>query len=504
MRLRVLGGGLVGFFLLSGCAIKKKAIVNQAAIEFAQTITASDLEKHLSILASDEYEGRETGKEGQKKAANYIQDHFKLIGLNPGNGESYFQPFPLEVKDPNNVDIQINGKSYQFLTDYYYFATFPDVQVSTEKIAYIKGGIDDGIYSNYSGIDVKEHAVFIDNTIDEGLKLESDWESWRMRLKVAEQKGAVVVFFVMDNFEMHIDRIRDYLSNPKMQLHNKGNRKTGEGIPYFFISKAMACDISNRICNAENEFFEDAAIAVNVYTSETDITSENVLGYLEGSDKKNEILVITAHYDHIGFDNGKIFNGADDDGSGTVTVLELAEAFSKAAAAGKRPRRSLLFMTVSGEEKGLLGSQYYTDHPVYPLENTVADLNIDMVGRIDDFHKGGNYIYLIGADRLSSELHEISERSNNTYTQLELDYTFNKKDDPNRFYYRSDHYNFAKHGIPVIFYFNGTHEDYHKSTDTVEKINFPKMEKIGRLIFHTAWEIANRENRLILDGKLEE
>jgi Zn-dependent M28 family amino/carboxypeptidase len=162
----------------------------------------------------------------------------------------------------------------------------------------------------------------------------------------------------------------------------------------------------------------------------------------------------------------------------------------------------MLFMAVSGEEKGLLGSAYYAENPVFPLNNTVCDLNIDMIGRLDEKHeKTPDYIYLIGSDKLSSELHKISELANKTYTQLELDYTYNDEKDKNRYYYRSDHYNFAKKGIPVIFYFNGVHADYHKETDETEKINFEKMEKITRLVFFTAWELANRKERIAVDSK---
>jgi len=225
------------------------------------------------------------------------------------------------------------------------------------------------------------------------------------------------------------------------------------------------------------------------------------LGYLEGSSKKDELVVVTSHYDHIGMTGPEINNGSDDDGSGTVSVLEIAEAFTQAAENGHRPERSMLFMTFTGEEKGLLGSRFYAENPVFPMGKTVANLNIDMVGRVDEKHEDNPYyVYLIGSDMLSTDLHELSEETAETYLpEMELDYQYNAKDDPNRFYYRSDHYNFARYGVPVIFYFNGTHEDYHKPTDTVEKIHFEKMEKIARLIFHTAWEIANREERLVVD-----
>jgi Zn-dependent M28 family amino/carboxypeptidase len=235
-------------------------------------------------------------------------------------------------------------------------------------------------------------------------------------------------------------------------------------------------------------------------TSE-EIMTENVLGFMEGTDKKEEVLVITAHYDHIGIVDGKINNGADDDGSGTVSVLELAEAFTIAKKKGFAPRRSILFMLFTGEEKGLFGSEYYSSNPIFPLKNTITDLNIDMVGRVDEAHKDNpNYVYVIGADKLSSELHNINENARKQFApDIELNYTYNDENDPNRFYYRSDHYNFAVHNIPIIFYFNGTHPDYHAPTDDVEKINFDKMEKIDRMIFHTAWELANRDERPKVD-----
>ena len=232
--------------------------------------------------------------------------------------------------------------------------------------------------------------------------------------------------------------------------------------------------------------------------------SENVLAYIKGTEKPEEIVVISAHYDHIGIDkDGNIYNGADDDGSGNVSMLEIAEAFNKAKKDGFGPKRSILFLHVTGEEKGLYGSSFYVENPVFPLEKTVADFNIDMIGRIDKKHEDEedrNYIYLIGSDRLSTDLHNISEKVNETYTQLDLDYTYNDKDDPNRFYYRSDHYNFAKHNIPIIFYFNGVHEDYHKHTDTADKIEYELLTKRAQLIFHTAWAVANRLGRIVVDG----
>jgi len=233
--------------------------------------------------------------------------------------------------------------------------------------------------------------------------------------------------------------------------------------------------------------------------------SENVVAFIEGSEKPDEILIISSHYDHVGMDkDGNVYNGADDDGSGTVAVLEIAEAFMKAKADGYAPKRSILFLNNTGEEKGLIGSKFYTDHPIFPLSETVADLNIDMIGRTDVGHEGNeNYVYLIGSDKLSTELHNLSEEVNNKYLNLELDYTFNDENDPNRFYYRSDHYNFAKNNIPIIFYFNGVHADYHKMTDTPDKIQYDLLAKRAKLVFLTAWEVANRAERPLVDKPVE-
>lgn len=229
--------------------------------------------------------------------------------------------------------------------------------------------------------------------------------------------------------------------------------------------------------------------------------SENVVAFIKGSEKPNEIIIISAHLDHVGKDkDGNVFNGADDDGSGTVAMLEIAQAFQQAVEDGNPPKRSILFLHVTGEEIGLYGSRYYTENPLFPLENTVCDLNIDMIGRIDPDKKDNpNYIYLIGSNKLSQELQDVSTAMNNKYTQLELDYKYDDPNDPNRFYYRSDHYNFAKNNIPIIFYFNGVHEDYHKITDTPDKIEYNLLEKRTKLIFYTAWELANRDKRITVD-----
>jgi len=228
--------------------------------------------------------------------------------------------------------------------------------------------------------------------------------------------------------------------------------------------------------------------------------SENIWAYIEGSEKPNEIVVISAHYDHVGVKNGEVYNGADDDGSGTVALLEIAQAFQIAKNEGNGPKRSILILHVTGEEHGLHGSRYYSENPLFPLANTITDINIDMIGRRDELHKdSNNYVYLIGSDYLSTDLYNICEDANKNYANLFIDYKFNERTDPNRFYYRSDHYNFAKNGIPSVFLFNGVHADYHKATDEVEKIEFDALTKRTQLAFAIAWELANRDHRPVVD-----
>ncbi len=291
------------------------------------------------------------------------------------------------------------------------------------------------------------------------------------------------------------DMLYTYASNDYegRKTGEPGQKKAIEFIKNHYVNNGIVSPI------ADGDYFQDIP---ETYFNGRAKGSENVLAYIKGSKKPDEIIVISAHLDHIGISkNGDINNGADDDGSGTVAILEIAEAFKTAANNGHGPKRSILFLHVTGEEIGLFGSKYYTDvDPVFPLANTVADLNIDMIGRIDSKHENQpNYVYLIGSDKLSQELHDISETINKTYSNIELDYTYNDDKDPNRFYYRSDHYNFAKNNIPVIFYFNGTHADYHRPSDTPDKIEYNLLETRTRLIFHTAWELANRDERVKVD-----
>lgn len=320
----------------------------------------------------------------------------------------------------------------------------------------------------------------------------------------ANEAGAKAIFVVAGNDEQFMQTLsRQARGRLKSRLRFNKELSANQSM-IFNITQAMAAELMNTSVDNLSADTKARSIRFMVKEKLVEVSTENMMGFLEGTDLKDEILVISSHYDHIGQneDGTVINNGADDDGSGTTGVMEIAEAFAQAAAEGHRPRRSILFLNVTGEEKGLLGSAYYADNPIFPIENTVNNLNIDMIGRIDPEHEeSGNrdYVYVIGSEKLSSHLKIISEYANITYTGIDMDYRYDDPNDRNRFYYRSDHYNFAKSGIPIIFYFNGTHADYHRSTDTVDKIAFDVMAKRAQLVFHTAWILVNRDERTPVD-----
>jgi hypothetical protein len=498
--------------------------IDTTAVRFSKYITADGMKKNLTVLASDEYEGRETGQKGQKMSAEYISKYYKDLGIPPLKilKDGYQQTFPLAVFSPQKLQISFNKKKFIQNTDYYTWANITgDTSFTINEIEFCGYGINTLVYNDYDKIDVKNKAVMIlagepykadGNSIITQTKESSIWSSnFRVKQTEAKKQGIKYLIIVDTNIAVSSAQQEHRIKSGRMSIDAKATLE----YPFvIYISKQMADEIlaaSKQITKSIAEkittsvkpirFTQKTELGINLAQAKQTLSAENVMAYVEGTDLKNELLVLSAHYDHLGIQDGKVYNGADDDGSGTVAIMQLARAFQEAKKQGKGPRRSILFLNVSGEEKGLLGSEYYTEHPTFALENTVCDLNIDMIGRLDEAHaKNANYVYLIGSDKLSSELHKTSEQANKTYTNLQLDYTFNDENDPNRFYYRSDHYNFAKNNVPVIFYFNGVHEDYHQETDEVQKIDFTKMEKISKLVFFTAWQIANQTNRIKIDS----
>jgi hypothetical protein len=472
--------------------------------QYANAITTTDLKENLTILASDAMEGRETGKRGQKMAAAFLKAYYEDLGLTgPVNG-LFFQPIEL------------------------YTAVPADIYMKTRDITYKNG--EDVVYlgSNDSGGEVSLPVIFAGNGKQESLgqvevsgkavvvMLNTD-DSFRSLREPLQTKGAKLILFVYRNPDDYKDLVPQFKFNSANRLSLKKPEAKSSDAGVFFITTAVAekllgTSLAKLVAATDSDPKKHALkklkpgnLTYRASFSAKVVNTENVLAFLEGSDKKDEVVVITSHYDHIGKKSSGedlINNGADDDGSGTVAVMQLAKVFAQAKKDGKGPRRSLLFMNVTGEEKGLLGSEYYTQHPVFPLANTVVDLNIDMVGRRDPAHKNSEpYVYVIGADKLSSTLNEVNETMNKTYTHLIFDYVYNDQNHPDRLYYRSDHWNFAKNNIPIIFFFDGIHEDYHKPSDEVSKIEFDLLVKRAQIVFFDAWEIANREERIMPDVK---
>lgn len=467
--------------------------------KFAGTITADDLRKHLTIIAGPEMEGRETATEGQRKAAAYIENYFKSLGLQPGNGGSYQMQYPVYRDSITGASFAVNGMNFLPNVDFSVSSSnYPATQRFGEMVFV---NFDDSLWKN-NKVDVSGKLVLFRF---QGLQGQSQnrmafGNTVGIRVNSLMAKGAVAALAIQDIFPLA--RPADPLGNMTMD-----EMPSRQSINYFNISPAAAkailgsTDYEHAVADKLSCKTIKAKVEMQYAETQAKLSSSNVLGLLEGTDKKDEYLVITGHYDHLGKRDTVIYYGADDDGSGTVSVLELAEAFVKAKAAGKGPRRSILFMTVSGEEKGLWGSGYYAANPAFPLKKTTANLNIDMVGRIDSlFGKTDttNYVYVVGTDKLSSELNPITLEANKQ-TKLHLSYKYDDPKDQQRIYFRSDHYNFAKNGVPIIFYFDGLHNDYHRPTDTVDKIEFDLMARRAQLVFFTAWDIANRPEMLKRD-----
>ena len=497
---------LAGMLLLSAGLYAQ----DETAVKYAATVTAADLKTHLTIVAGKEMEGRETATEGQRKAAAYIENHFRNLGLKPGNGSSYQQMYPVYQDQLTEKKLSVNGRVFEWDKDFVIsLQSAASGNWTIGETVFVGYGIVDSANNDYKGVDVKGKIVIA----LEGAPGAGNATNLRMnnpaslggKITAARNNGAIGLLLVSKDFPKRNASPVTGNMYFSQQTTAAGNFITAN------ISEAVASALLGRTSTQNSaSLLESKKATYKAYMQlvakkETiNLESSNVLGVIEGTDKKDEYLFITAHYDHLGKRDTVIYYGADDDGSGTVSVLELAEAFVQAKKKGKGPRRSIVFMTVSGEEKGLRGSAYYGNNPTFPLAKTTANLNIDMVGRIDPSYKGDstNYVYVIGEDKLSSDLMKITDAVNNKFIKMELDRRYNDPKDPNRFYYRSDHYNFAAKGVPIIFYFNGVHRDYHRPTDTVDKINFDVMEKRARLIFHTAWEMANRDEMLKRDMPL--
>ena len=492
------------YVILFGILLQGSAIAQNSPKDYADQITQSDLKDVLTILASDALEGRATGTRGQKMAAAFISYQFAEAGLKPPVNGGYYQPFDLYRSVQGEVYLSSRGTRFSNFQDIVYLGK--DNSGGEISLPVVFAGKGRSI--DFDQLQVSGRAVVIMIGQD---------QDYRGPISLARSKNAAMVLILntqeQQQFVEYSRQFEAFLTDDGLSLKKPEAPQRNSGV--FFVSPAVAEKIFSTKLAKLSEAAAGRSMLKKIEAGHLEykttveiktVPTENVLGYLEGTDKKDELVVITAHYDHIGTKSrgqgDLINNGADDDGSGTTAVLQLAKVFSQAKRDGKGPRRSILFMTVAGEENGLLGSEYYTQHPVFPLENTVVDLNIDMIGRRDEQHENSPpYLYVIGANKLSSELHQLSESVNNKNTKLLFDYTYNDENHPARLYYRSDHWNFAQKNIPIIFYFDGIHEDYHQPSDEVEKIEFDLLAARTKCIFYTAWEIANRDARIRPDVK---
>ncbi|HEX8287883.1 MAG TPA: M20/M25/M40 family metallo-hydrolase [Pyrinomonadaceae bacterium] len=501
-----------------------------------ENITAAQLRNHLEFIASDELEGRDTPSRGLDIAAMYIAQHLKSWGVKPaGDNGSYYQKFPLVRNkiDAQNTRLQLNNLSFVYGEDF--LSNYNATNISGSNIVYASHGwvIKSKNINPYQGIDVKDKIVVVVNSLPKGVTFNDlqgkAGEDWMSPPFYAQANGAKAVIAFGTFGSLANWQASKYDQTEKGGL-TFGKPQTQITIPtitaaprliaaLFQGEKASGANVYAKALAGEPvEAFDlkpTKKINLNVAVKTENIHSQNVVGVLEGSDPvlKNEYIAIGAHYDHVGMNpnwsgEDKIWNGADDDGSGTVAVMAMAEAFAK----GQRPKRSILFIWHAGEEKGLWGSEYFTDNPTVPINSIVTQLNIDMIGRAqaagDENHpvnkllpKQGE-VFLIGSKMMSTELGELSEATNKAFLNLSFNYKYDDPKDPEQFFYRSDHYNYARKGVPIIFYMDGSHADYHQPSDSVEKIDFAQMEKITRTIFATGWELANRATRPKVDKPL--
>ncbi|MBI3653037.1 MAG: M28 family peptidase [Acidobacteria bacterium] len=488
------------------------------------SITVTDLKRHLSFLASDELGGRYTFSQGNRIAARYLATQLEAYGYHGAARDgSFLQKVPLAYR---GVDVTKSGltlhttpvkKEFKYNDDFI-TEQLADAEVKGELVFVGYGKVSSAPQrDDYEGLNVKGKIVVALNGNPDFMNAAGDAAAATLEQTAAE-RGAVGLILISAPdvwFYSRASSASEQLSLPPRANANGKILPTLQAGPNLI--KAIAAALNRpaaALTHLDGKPVKAATLnliaewKLSVKVKDAPL-AQNVVGVLAGTDAKlkDEYVVISAHYDHLETTgDGQVYNGADDDGSGTVSVLEIAQAFAL-----ERPKRSVLVIFHTGEELGLYGSEYNADYqPVVPLAKLVADLNIDMVGRSrpegdtdarDKELTDKNSLYIIGSDKLSTEFHRLNEQTNAETQKLHFDYLYNDENHPQRFYYRSDHYNYAKHGIPIIFYFTGVHRDYHQPTDDVEKIDFEKMERIDRMIFAVGWRIANLDHRLVVDKK---
>ena len=518
----------------------KATPVSLASQRGADTITAAQLKDYLSFIASDEMEGRDTPSRGLDTTAKFLATNLSRWGFKPaGDDGSFFQKIALsrDVIDKAETRVQINDQTLALGDDYIPSARPADLPATPLVFAGNGWLVKSKNIDAYKGIDAKGKIAVIfapPNGYPHGITASDltgrHGEDWMNLAEYAQKQGVAGIVIVPDfQYLANWDRNRARSTERGITRVEKFQSPAGAQIPQIVISPRLANGLFQGERQDAVSIFDsisagqapdpfalnpDKKLSLIVKVKSDQATTQNVVAVFEGSDPvlKNEYVALGAHYDHVGtgapVNGDSIYNGADDDGSGTTALLAMAEALSKA---GTRPKRSILFIWHAGEEKGLWGSRYFTNYPTLPLDKIVTQINIDMIGRskkegdtnpLNRDLSGPNEIYVIGSKMMSTELGELTETVNKQYLNITYDFRYDDPGDPNRFFSRSDHYNYAKKGIPIIFFFDGVHEDYHRPGDSVDKIDFQKMEKVARTIYMTLWEVANLPARPKVDKQL--
>lgn len=518
----------------------KATPVSLASQRGADTITAAQLKDYLSFIASDEMEGRDTPSRGLDTTAKFLATNLSRWGFKPaGDDGSFFQKIALsrDVIDKAETRVQINDQTLALGDDYIPSARPANLPATPLVFAGNGWLVKSKNIDAYKGIDAKGKIAVIfapPNGYPHGITASDltgrHGEDWMNLAEYAQKQGVAGIVIVPDfQYLANWDRNRARSTERGITRVEKFQSPAGAQIPQIVISPRLANGLFQGERQDAVSIFDsisagqapdpfalnpDKKLSLIVKVKSDQATTQNVVAAFEGSDPvlKNEYVALGAHYDHVGtgapVNGDSIYNGADDDGSGTTALLAMAEALSKA---GTRPKRSILFIWHAGEEKGLWGSRYFTNYPTLPLDKIVTQINIDMIGRskkegdtnpLNRDLSGPNEIYVIGSKMMSTELGELTETVNKQYLNITYDFRYDDPGDPNRFFSRSDHYNYAKKGIPIVFFFDGVHEDYHRPGDSVDKIDFQKMEKVARTIYMTLWEVANLPARPKVDKQL--
>jgi hypothetical protein len=516
---------LVVLLLTAGAGFRTAGTLPLPPAAAMESITPAELRSHVEFLASDELGGRYVASDSIHIAARYLASRLRSYGFRGGAADgSFFQTFDIVVRRllPEHSFLEIRtpegSQRYAYGSDFVAFGGTGAVNLQAELV-FARFGVTlpEWGYDDYATVDVRGKLAVVvlqgvPALVREGRALSASDYPLQRKIEAARARGAAGLILLRDT-PGGPRGLRGMSLAPRVALAEEDARGASS-FPVLLAEPRLTEDLLRALgvpperIPAELPASKPLGLTASVTLAfETRRQSAaNVIGILDGADpeRRQEYVLLSAHYDHLPTRDGQIYNGADDNASGTATVLEVAQAFT----IGERPKRSILVIFHTAEEVGLLGSKYFVAHPTVPLQAIVAGLNVDMVGRTrapHDTHPANreladaHTLYLIGSDKLSRELHELSEQTNRDTERFTLDYRYNREDHPQRLYYRSDHYTYAQKGIPVIFYFTGLHEDYHQPTDDTEKLDFEKMARIGRLIFATAWRIANLEHRLRID-----